>query len=201
MALPGRFLYLLVFLPSFLNLFPELIYFRRPRARDTPPDQLYLPDPPNYTYYRVSPKATIRYLGFFINRKLDGTPHVDIMCNRARTSLKALQVLGNTHRGLSMANWQLVFNAVCLPVLSYGCQLWAAAGNYKTLTKKAQMVFNEGVKVIAGAFRTAPREALHKLTRVLLARHFFDKLTQTSTLRLYCIPPMSQLLAHLGPDW
>ena len=179
----------------------ELIYFRRPRACDSPPDRLYLPDPPNYTYYRVSPKATVRYLGFFINHKLDWTPHVDIMCNRARASLKAMQVLGNTHRGLSMANWRLVFNAVCLPVLSYGCQLWAIAGNYRTLTKKAQMVFNEGVKVIAGAFRTALREALHELTRVLPARHFFDKLTQTSALRLYRVPPTSQLLARLGPDW
>ena len=63
------------------------------------------------------------------------------------------------------------------------------------------MVFNEGVKVIAGAFCTALREALHELTRVLPARHFFDKLTQTSALRLYHVPPTSQLLARLGPDW
>lgn len=83
----------------------ELIYFRRPRACDSPPDQLYLPDPPNHTYYQVSPKATIWYWGFFINHKLDWTPHMDIMCNRAHASLKALQVLGNTHRGLSMAKW------------------------------------------------------------------------------------------------
>ena len=123
------------------------------------------------------------------------------MCNRAHASLKALQGLGNTHRGLFMANWWLVFNAVCLSVLSYRCQLWAVAGNYKTLTQKAQMVFNKGVKVIVGAFCTAPREALHKLTRVLPARHFFNKLTQTSALRLYCVPPTSQILACLGKDW
>ena len=104
----------------------ELIYFRSPWARtDLPPDQLYLPDPVHHSYYRVSPKATIRYLGFFINQKMDWTPHINTMCNQARASLKALQVLGNTHRGLSMANWRLVFNAICLLVLSYGCQLWA----------------------------------------------------------------------------
>ena len=55
-----------------------------------------------------------------------------------------------------MANWRLVFNAVCLPVLSYRCQLWANARNYKTLVGKAQVVFNEGIKVISGAFCTAP---------------------------------------------
>jgi hypothetical protein len=179
----------------------ELIYFRRPRARDDPPGQLFLPDPLNNTYYKVAPKATIRYLGFFINHKLDWEPHVDIMCNRARASLKALQVLGNTHRGLSMANWRLVFNAVCLQVLSYGCQLWASSPKYKRLIKKAQPIFNEGVKVIAGAFRTAPREALHELTRVLPARYYFDKLTHTSALRLYRVPPTTQLLPRLGDDW
>ena len=84
----------------------ELICFRSPGARKAsePPDQLYLPDQNRSTYYRVTPKATVRYLGFFLNQKLDWTPHVDIMCNRARASLRALQILGNSHRGLSMAN-------------------------------------------------------------------------------------------------
>ena len=61
-----------------------------------------------HTYYRVTPKPVVRYLGFFLHFRLDWDPHVTIMCNRARASLKALQVLGNTHRGLSMANWRLV---------------------------------------------------------------------------------------------
>ena len=180
----------------------ELVYFRKPWARNcTPPDRIYLPDPARSTYYKVSPKATVRYLGFFFNQKLDWEPHVTTMCNRARASIKALQVLGNTHRGLSMANWRLVFNAVCLPVLAYGSQFWATSRKYKSLVKKTQLVFNEGVRLISGAFRTAPREALHELTRVLPARLFFDKLTQTSALRLYRIPSTSQLFPRLGGDW
>ena len=143
----------------------------------------------------------MRYLGFFINHRLDWAPHIDTMCNRARASIKALQVLGNTHRGLSMANWRLVFNAVCLPVLSYGCHLWMASHNKNTLVKKVQLVFNEGVKVISGAFRTAPCEPLHEIVRVLPARHYLEKLTITSALRLYRIPPTSQLRCRLGPEW
>ena len=180
----------------------ELIYFRSPWARsDLPPDRLYLPDPVHHSYYRVTPKPTIQYLGFFINHKMDWTPHVDTICNRARASLKALQVLGNTHHGLSMANWRLVFNAICLPVLSYGCQLWANSRKYKMLVKTVQGVFNEGVKVISRAFRTALREALHEITQVLPARHYLEKLTATSTLRLYHVPVTSQLQRRLGPDW
>ena len=143
----------------------------------------------------------VHYLGFFINHKLDWAPHVDVVCNRACASLKALQVLGNSQRGLSTANWRLVFNAVCLPVLSYRCQLWANSPKYSSLVKKIQLVLNEGCKVIAGAFWTCPQEPLHKLLHVLPACFYLDKLTQTSTLRLYCVPQTSQILVQLGPDW
>jgi hypothetical protein len=83
------------------------------------------------------------------------------MCNRARASIKALQVLGNSIRGLSMANWRLVLNAVCLPVMTWGCQLWFHQGGTKGLVKNLQLVQNEMVKVVMGSFHTAPRETCH----------------------------------------
>jgi hypothetical protein len=64
-----------------------------------------------------------------------------------------------------------------------------------------QRVQNDMVKVVAGAFHTAPREALLQLTRMLPMRHFVEKLTYTSALQLYRLPRASQLLRHLGPDW
>jgi hypothetical protein len=103
----------------------ELLFFQKPYERNSvaAPSRLLLPDPSRFTYYVVAPAENLRYLGFFINRRLKWEPHVRIMCNRARASLKALQVLGNSIRGLSMANWRLVLNAVCLPVLAYGSQM------------------------------------------------------------------------------
>ena len=123
------------------------------------------------------------------------------MCNRGRASLKALQMLGNSQRGISTVSWRLVFNAVCLPVLTYGCQLWANSPKHKTLIKQIQLVMNKGVKVVAGAFRTAPRLALHELLRILPASYYIEKLTQTSSLRLYRVPCTSQLLMRLGSYW
>jgi hypothetical protein len=55
--------------------------------------------------------------------------------------------------------------------------------------------------MVAGAFRTAPREALLHITRMLPMRHFIEKLTHTSALRLYRLPRGSQLLRRLGPKW
>ena len=100
-----------------------------------------------------------------------------------------------------MANWRLVFNAVCLPVLAYGSILWFKRKRNFGLTKMVQQVINDGVKLIAGAFRTAPREPLHELTRVPPAFYYLDKLTTTCALRLYRVPRSSQLLARLGQDW
>ena len=122
-------------------------------------------------------------------------------CFHACASLKSLQILGSSHCSLSMANWRLVFNAVCLPVLSYGCQLWAHSSKYKLLVKKVQLVFNEGVKVISGAFHAAPHELLHELLQIFPVWHLLDKLTHTSALRLYQVPHESQLLHHLGAEW
>lgn len=122
------------------------------------------------------------------------------MCNRARASLKALQLLGNSVRRLSAANWQLVYNAVCLPVLTYGCQLWFT-GQQKTLVKKLQAVQNEGVKLISGAFRTAPRDALHEHLRIFPMHIRLTMLTKTSALRLYRLPKQSQLLCRLDENW
>jgi len=181
----------------------ELIYFIKPRHSKylPPPTSLSLPSPSGSAEYTVHPSATVRYLGFFINHKIDWGLHVTTMCNRGCASLKALQMLGNSQRGISTAGWRLVFNAVCLPVLTYGCQLWANSPKYKSLVKQIQLVMNEGVKVVSGAFRTAPRMALHELTRILPAAYYIEKLTHTSSLRLYHVPRTSQILVRLGPYW
>src|SRR6266702_2507512 len=182
----------------------EVLFFQKPRERNPipAPTQLILPDHANNSYYVALPVETLRYLGFFLNHKLDWEPHVKTMCNRARASIRALLVLGNSVQGLSMANWCLAFNAVCLPVLTYGCQLWyTMGGRPKGLINMLQKVQNEGVKVITGAFCTAPRKALLHIARMLPMRHHLEKLTYTSALRLYRVPRASQLLRRLGLEW
>ena len=181
----------------------ELIYFQKPGvAHPLPaPTQLFLPYPTLNTYYSVKPVEVIRYLGFFIQRRLKWDAHVTIMCNRAMASAKAMQLLGNTIRGLDMANWRIVLNAVCLPVLSYGLQLWFTPGGSNKLINKLQVVQNKMVRMVAGAFRTAPCEALCHITRMLPMKQYAEKLTYTSALRLYRLPRASQLLRRLGPNW
>ncbi len=51
-------------------------------------------------------------------------------------------------------------------VLTYGCQLWYTA-KQKGLVNKLQRVQNEGVRLIAGAFRTTLRKPLRQLYNIL----------------------------------
>jgi hypothetical protein len=101
----------------------ELMFFQKPYKHNPmpSPSRLLLPDRDINSYFTVSPVENLQYLGFFINCRLKWEHHVCTMCNRARASTKALMVLGNSIRGLSMANWRLVLNAVCLPVMTWGC--------------------------------------------------------------------------------
>jgi hypothetical protein len=100
-----------------------------------------------------------------------------------------------------MANWRLVLNAVCLPVLAYGSQLWYLMGAAKGLINMVQRVQNNMVKQVTGAFRTAPRGALLHITCMMPMKFYIEKLTYTSALRLYRLPRASQLLCRLGSDW
>jgi hypothetical protein len=61
----------------------ELLFFEKPYERSPmpPPSRLLLPDRDANTYYVVRPVETLRYLGFFIHRRLKWEPHVRIMCN------------------------------------------------------------------------------------------------------------------------
>ena len=112
------------------------------------------PDREGNTYYSIMLAETLRYLGFFFQRRQKWDHHITIMANRAHDLIKALSVLGNTIRGLSMANWRLVMNTVCLPILTYGCQLWYREGGkgVKMHVNKLQAVQNEMVKVVARSF-------------------------------------------------
>ena len=186
-----------------LNVEPdktELLFFKKRMERTDPPRHIHLPNPALHTYYRVKATGTLRYLGFYFDTRLNWSHHVEVVCNRARASLKALQLLGNSVRGLEQASWRLAYSAICLPVLTYGCQLWFR-GKQVTLVKKLQVVQNDAIRIISGTFRTTPRDPLHHLLTILPMKLRLTMLIKNTALRLYKVPKESQLLVRLGGTW
>ena len=85
----------------------ELMFFQWPQERHPVPHptSISLWNPTTREDYMVHPVDTLWYLGFFLHFCLNWEPHVCIMANCARASIKALSVLGNSIWGLNMANW------------------------------------------------------------------------------------------------
>ena len=104
-----------------LNIEPdktEVIFFQNSHADAHRPKHIWLADPARALEYQVNASDTVRYLGIYFDFRLNWHKHVQIMTNRARSTLKALQLLGNSVHGLSWANWRIVYNAVIVTAAS-----------------------------------------------------------------------------------
>jgi hypothetical protein len=121
------------------------------------------------------------------------------MTNRARSTVKALQILGNSIRGLNWIQWRTIFNAVILPILTYAAPVWftGQAG----LTRSLCTAQNEAIRHMAGAFRTTPVDPLLQLMGVMPIDIHIKKLIKNASLHLYRLPLNSQLLARVSGPW
>jgi hypothetical protein len=142
------------------------------------------------------PRTTlVRYLGVFFTFNLSWELHVRTMANRARSTIRALHILGNSIRGLDFANWRKVFHAIVIPVLTYGAPIWATGTHIKRLIHIAQVAQNDALRRISGCFRTTPMEPLHYLLAILPLKLTLDKLTRSFSDRLKRLPPSHALRA------
>jgi hypothetical protein len=106
----------------------EVMFFRpahtlkNPHLYGHPPSVVTLTDGPHTVC--VTPANSLRYLGVFFTPRLSWTLHVKTMASWVRSTVKVLGVLGNSVRGFSLVQWRKVFQAILVPVLTYGAQVW-----------------------------------------------------------------------------
>ena len=122
---------------------------------------------PIYGECPITTTTSLRYLGVFLDHRLKWTNHVTIMANRARSTIRGINLLGNSVRGLDFMNWRKVYNALVIPVLTYGAQVWYTGHKQKGLIKILQTAQNDGIRKITGVFKTTPTEPLHNLSPAL----------------------------------
>jgi hypothetical protein len=80
--------------------------------------------------------------------------HISMVVARTQSTLKALQLLGNSVRGLDHGNWHQAYNAICIPALTYSVPVWFC--EQKKHIKTLQGVQNAAIGVIMGAFQSMP---------------------------------------------
>jgi hypothetical protein len=123
-------------------------------------------DDPIWGHCTVRAVTHLRYLGVYIDRSLKWERHVSIMTNRACSTIWGINLLGNSIRGLNFLNWHKVYNALVIPTLTYGAQVWYTGIGQKGLLHKMQVAQNERICKITGVFRMTPVEPLHNLMGV-----------------------------------
>jgi hypothetical protein len=114
----------------------------------------------------ITTVTSLQYLGVHINHHLDWTKHVTIMATQARSTIHGVTLLGNSIRGLNLLNWRKVYNALIIPVLTYGAQVWYIGHCQKGLIARLQTAQNEGLCKMTGVFKTTPIDPLHNLISI-----------------------------------
>ena len=155
---------------------------------------------PSSGRYPVKRSDQIRYLGIFIHHTFNWSHHVTIMANQACSTTCALNLLRNSVQGLDFANWQRLFHALILPILTYGLPLYANNPRIKGLIKILQVAQNEIVCKMSGTFKTSPIIPLHYLISIPPLQFTIKKLSRQFSLRLQHLPPNSLIRTILSKN-
>jgi hypothetical protein len=110
----------------------EAMHFTRRRGLGSP---VFRPTMPDGTRLHVTARETMRWLGFFFDRRLAWGQHVKIMCNRAHSKIKALRILSNSVSGMRLNNLRQLYMSIVDPVLTYGAPLWYKGEGQRQDTK------------------------------------------------------------------
>jgi hypothetical protein len=145
-------------------------------------------------------KEPIHYLGVYIDPKLNWCHHTQIMANRGRSTIRGINILGNSVQGIDLLKWQKVYNALVILVMTYGVLVWYTGTGQKSHIKLLQTTQHEGIRKLLGVFKTTPLEPLHNLMGIPPICYLLDKLLNAYTHRLQAMPPNAFVRTVLETD-
>ncbi|EUC62799.1 reverse transcriptase from mobile element jockey protein, putative, partial [Rhizoctonia solani AG-3 Rhs1AP] len=91
----------------------------------------------------IEPKDCIRWLGFWLDRKLTFDEHIAKMVTKAKSATSGLRMLANSKSGLSIRHARILFKACIAPILSYGSTLWFHGHRQKSKLEPLRKAQNE----------------------------------------------------------
>jgi hypothetical protein len=133
----------------------------------------------------IQPSDRWRYLGLIFDLSLSFAHHVEWWVNKAYSTIRAMNILGNSSRGFSPSNKQQLYLTVVIPTMTYGFQLWYRPGarKRKMLLRKLITVQHKVARWITGGFKTPPVGGLEILAGLAPLRINLDRLYLKSAIR------------------
>ena len=161
----------------------ELMHFTLKQKEDTSDSaKITLP---NGTIISPSNKA-LRWLGVWFDRKLSFKHHVNTKVASAKRALGCLQRLANTESGLHPTAVRQLYIACITPISDFGAEVWWRG--QQGLCSKLQLLQNNTVRKVTGAFRTTPMAALESEACIPPVRTRLNYLQQKMAIRILSMP-------------
>lgn len=150
------------------------------RKRDFPPPKV------SYCNHTLNVGEEAKFLGLILDKKMTGKSHLSYIVDRCEKQLNIMRCLSGVWWGAHPFNQKLLYNAIIRSILDYGTFL-LEGGNKKWL-KKLDNIQSKALRIISGAMRSSPLNALQVecgepplfLRRQLLADRFLFKIMQFS---------------------
>ncbi|KAF8749221.1 Reverse transcriptase (RNA-dependent DNA polymerase) [Rhizoctonia solani] len=129
----------------------------------------------------ISPKDVVRWLGFFLDRRLNFKEHIQTMAIKAKATLAGLRMLANSQNGLSVRHARILFKASVTPILTYGLPLWLEVDTWCLPNHSLQM---HGTPRFHTPLHIACLRIIENLAR-----------------KLKSIPALAEVARRLPPEW
>ena len=132
----------------------------------------------------IQPQTAWRYLGFIFNPSLTFKTHVEQWVTKGSTTLRACKMLGNSQRGLTPRDKQLIYITTALPILSYGYQLWFhhKSKHCKGLIQRLNQVHTATARWITRGFPGCNAKALQYMAGLQPLHITLEKLYHNSAI-------------------
>ncbi|KAF8714675.1 Reverse transcriptase (RNA-dependent DNA polymerase), partial [Rhizoctonia solani] len=177
----------------------DLIHFiRSPKTPHSNPSLTFSHSGTDTT---ISPKDVVRWLGFFLDRRLNFKEHIQTMAIKAKATLAGLRMLANSQNGLSVRHAHILFKASVTPILTYGLPLWFHGRRQLLLLEPLRKVQNQGLRWILGAFRTTPSRCMEHLASIPPLHIACLRIIENLASKLKSIPALAEVARRLPPEW
>ena len=123
------------------------------KTRNASKDTLQLP---NGTI--LEPQNIVKWLGIWLNRKLNYKKHVETRISSANRSFFAIQNLMNSEWGLKPTACRQIYLSCIVSISDYGSEIWY--NGQKKYKKLFQNLQNRMIRKILGTFKTTTDESI-----------------------------------------
>ena len=150
----------------------------------------------------MNPALTVCWLGIHFDYWLNFNEHVWIMCCRASATATGLHILANTIQGLHQGVLHTLVKMCVITTITYALAIWFS--HHKKQTTKLQhiqCVLNIGMRLVCGAFKSTPVNALQALSHIPPATIILRKLSESAGQCFLKLPRLSQVVQQLLSSW